>query len=213
MRRDYCEFPRQRWLPVTALLVAALIAGCSTRLPGEGTTHYLLTDKPTASEPTGGERLLRVKRIELARYLDVEGIVMQTSDVAVQAARNHLWAEDLAAQLHRDLRQRLAEQLDGVRVLGPDERLHAPEREIMELTVTVDRFQGRFDGYAVVGGRWQLLDSQGEVQAGKRFQREQVLSHDGYPALVESLKDVWASVVAGIANGLRGAWTGDGLAG
>ncbi len=152
---------------------------------------------------------MRVKRIELARYLDVEGIVMQTSDVAVQAARNHLWAEDLAAQLHRDLRQRLAEQLDGVRVLGPDQRLRAPEREIMELTVTVNRFQGRFDGYAIVGGEWQLLDSQGEVQAGQRFQRERVLSHDGYPALVESLKDAWTSVVTGIANGLRGAWESD----
>ncbi len=198
---------------MTALLVTALIAGCSARAPGEGPTHYLLTDKPTASEPTGGQRLLRVQRIELARYLDVEGIVMQTSDVAVRAARNHLWAEDLAAQLHRDLRQRLAEQLDGVRVLGPDERLRAPEREIMELTVTVDRFQGRFDGYAIVGGRWQLLDSQGEVQAGKRFQREEVLSQDGYPALVESLKDAWTSIVAGIASGVRGAWSSDGPAG
>lgn len=211
-----CHVPgrrRQRWSLVTALLVTTLISGCSARAPGEGPTHYLLTDKPTAPEPTGGQQLLRVKRIELARYLDVEGIVMQTSDVAVRAARNHLWAEDLAAQLHRDLRQRLAEQLDGVRVLGPDERLRAPEREIMELTVTVDRFQGRFDGYAIVGGRWQLLDSEGEVQAGQRFQREEVLSHDGYPALVESLKDAWASVVAGIANGLQGAWGGSGSPG
>lgn len=213
MRREYPGLPRQGWLLVTALLVTALIVGCSTRPPGEGTTRYLLADKPTAPEPMGGERLLRVKRIELARYLDVEGIVMQTSDIAVQAARNHLWAEDLAAQLQRDLRRRLAEQLDGVRVLGPDQQLRAPEREIMELTVTVDRFQGRFDGYAVVGGRWQLLDSRGEVQAGKRFQREQALARDGYPALVKSLKDIWTSVVADIADGLRGAWAGDGLAG
>lgn len=213
MRRDFPGRPRQRWLLVTALLATALIVGCSTRPPGESTTRYLLADKTTASEPLGGERLLRVKRIELARFLDVQGIVMQTSDVAVRAARNHLWAEDLAAQLQRDLRRRLAEQLDGVRVLGPDQQLRAPEREIMELTVTIDRFQGRFDGYAVVGGRWQLLDSRGEVQAGKRFQREQALAHDGYPALVKSLKDVWTSVVADIADGLRGAWAGDGLAG
>lgn len=213
MRRHSRVSRRQWWLPVTALLVTVLVAGCSTRTPDEGPTHYLLTDRPSAPEPTGGQRLLRVKRIELARYLDVEGIVMQTSDVAVRAARNHRWAEDLAAQLHRDLRQRLAEQLDGVRVLGPNERLRAPEREVMELTVTVDRFQGRFDGYAIVGGRWQLVDSEGEVQAGQRFQREEVLAQDGYPALVESLKDAWTDIVAGIANGVRGAWSGDGPAG
>lgn len=212
MRRHIPGSPRQWWLLATALLVTALVAGCSARQPDEGATRYLLTDRPTAAEATGGERLLRVKRIELARYLDVEGVVMQTSDIAVQAARNHLWAEDLAAQLHRDLRQRLAEQLDGVRVLGPAQRLSAPDREIMELTVTVDRFQGRFDGYAIVGGKWQLLDSQGEVRAGKRFHQEEILSRDGYPALVASLKDAWASVVAAIATGLRGAWADDGSA-
>ena len=209
MIRHLPGLPRQRWLLVTALLVAALVAGCSARPPGEGRTQYLLASEPAASEPTSGERLLRVKRIELARYLDVEGVVMQTSDVAVRAARNHLWAEDLAAQLQRDLRLRLAERLDGVRVLSPNQRVRAPEREIMELTVIVDRFQGRFDGYAVVGGQWQLLDSQGEIQAGKRFQREQPLARDGYPALVESLREAWASVVAGIGNALRGAWADD----
>lgn len=213
MKRFVQGLPRQWWWLPTALLAAALITGCSTRPPGDETTHYLLADKTTASEPTGGQRLLRVKRIDLARYLDVQGIVMQTSDIAIRAARNHLWAEDLAAQLHRDLRRQLAEQLDGVRVLGPDQRLRAPEREVMELTVTIDRFQGRFDGYAVVGGQWQLLDSRGEVRAGKRFQREQALARDGYPALVERLQDIWTSVARGIANGLRGAWAGDDRAG
>ncbi|WP_083331072.1 PqiC family protein [Halofilum ochraceum] len=208
MRRHVPGVPLQRWLLVSALVSAALIAGCSARSSAEGATHYLLTDQPTGSEATatGGEGLLRVQRIELARYLDVEGIVMQTSDVAVRSARNHLWAEDLAAQLHRDLAQRLSNQLEGVRVLDPDQQLRAPEREIMQLTVTVDRFQGRFDGYAVVGGKWRLLDSEGEIQAGERFQREQALTQDGYPALVESLKDAWTSVVADIADGLGGAW-------
>jgi len=213
MKRHSPGLSLQPRLLIMALLVVALGTACSARPPGEGTTHYLLADKTTASEPAGGERLLRVKRIELARYLDVDGIVMQTSDVAVRAARNHLWAEDLAAQLHRDLRQRLAEQLDGVRVLGPDQQLRAPGREIMELTVTIDRFQGRFDGYAVVGGKWELLDSGGGIQGGKRFQRQQALAQDGYPALVETLKDAWMRAVADIANGLRGAWTDDAPAG
>jgi uncharacterized lipoprotein YmbA len=214
MKRLVPEIPRKGWLLLTVLVSAALIAGCSTRPPGERATHYLLTEQPTGPEATatGGERLLRVRRIELARYLDVEGIVMQTSDVAVRSARNHLWAEDLAAQLHRDLVQRLSKQLEDVRVLDPDQQLRATEREIMQLTVTIDRFQGRFDGYAVVGGEWRLLDSEGEIQAGERFQREQALTQDGYPALVESLKDAWTSVVADIADGLGGAWAGDGLA-
>lgn len=214
MRWHVRDLPRHGWLLVSALVSAALIAGCSTRSPGEGATHYLLTEQPTASEETitGGERLLRVKRVELARYLDVEGIVMQTSDVAVRSARNHLWAEDLATQLQRDLVQRLSEQLEDVRVLDPDQQLRAPEREIMQLTVTVDRFQGRFDGYAVVGGKWRLLDSEGEIRDGERFLREQVLTRDGYPALVESLKDAWTRVVAGIANGIQGTWAGNGPA-
>lgn len=198
----------RRGVLLASVLVAVLLAlGCSTRSPDDDTTRYLLTDKPAVPDPKGGKRLLRVERIELARYLDSEGIVMQTSEVAIRTARHHLWAEDLAAQLHSDLRRRLAEQLDGVRVLGPDQRINAPDREVMELTVTVDRFLGRFDGYAVVGGQWEVLDSQGEVVAGKRFQREQALARDGYPALVESLKEGWVTVVTGIADGLRGAWS------
>jgi uncharacterized lipoprotein YmbA len=199
------------WVRVlTALLLAALIVGCSSSSPGDETTHYLLTDQSAVVEPGGGRQLLRVERVALASYLDGEGIVMQTSEVAIRAARNHLWADDLAAQLHRDLMGRLAEQLDGVRVLGPDQRVRGPGREVMELTVTLDRFQGRFDGYAVVGGKWQLLDDQGEVRAGQRFRRERPLERDGYPALVSSLKQAWMGIVAGIADGVSQAGWPDG---
>ncbi len=82
--------------------------------------HYLLASEPTASEPTDGQRLLCIKRIELAGFLDVDEIVMQTSDIGVRTARNHLWAQDVAAQLHQDLRRRLVEQLWGARVLAPN---------------------------------------------------------------------------------------------
>lgn len=200
----------QQALVLTALvLVVALMTACSARSTTDDTTRYLLTDDPAAGQPSGGERLLRLKRIELASYLKAEGVIMQTSDIAVREARRHLWAEDLVAQLQRDLGQRLARQLDRVRVLGPDERPRAPERPVLELLVTVDRFQGRFDGYAVVGGDWQLRDGEGEVEASERFQLERPLARDGYPALVTSLKKAWATIVAGIADGVRGAWPGD----
>lgn len=182
---------------VVALLLTAL-AGCASA-PREAATRYLLVNDAARPAPAADAAgTLAVGPVRLARFLAVEGIVMQTSDVAIHEARNHLWAEDLATQLERTLRRQLARALPDVRVReggkGP------------RLTVDVDRFQGRYDGMAVVAGEWELIDADGEAILARPFHVEEALTSDGYAALVSSLEAAWRQVGDSMAETLMAEW-------
>jgi len=182
---------------------AALTAGCAGD-PNAPTSRYLVVSDgaPEAAQPSA-RAVLRVKRPDLAPYLRGEGIVLQTSSNTIREARNHLWAEDLASQLGRDLRHRLASELAGRRVIGPGERAPAKGDDSVVLSVTVDAFQGHFEGYAVVAGDWRLADADGEQLASGRFRETRPLSADGYNALVESLQAAWRGAVERVINDIR----------
>ena len=49
---------------------------------------------------------------------------------------------------------------------GTDDPLS--EAEIQQLRLEIDRFQGRHDGLAVIGGQWQLRDGTGTLLAMDR---------------------------------------------
>ncbi|MFM9268916.1 membrane integrity-associated transporter subunit PqiC [Halomonas elongata] len=169
-----------------AISLAALwLSGCAAG--GTPPTHYTLPDAPLADDAidASSERLLVIRPIRLARYLDVEGIVFQLDDITIQQAKGHQWAEPLGRQLERGLRDRLATRLPDTRIMldGDTARGDAP----LSLRLEVDRFQGRHDGMAVAEGRWQLRDANGELLALTPFSLTTPLETDGYPALVQAL--------------------------
>ncbi|WP_110656220.1 PqiC family protein [Salinicola halimionae] len=196
---------RCRRFGATALLIlsAVAMAGCAAQstptnrftLPEANDPHSSVASE-ARSKPSA--RQLAVSPVEVASYLDQEGIVMQTSDIELAAANQNLWAEALSHQLTRRLRQSLANDLPGVTVLssaqsGPDAQ---------RLTLSVDQFQGRYDGQAVASGEWQLHDGR-HLLAQKHFDITQPLSDDGYPALVRSLGAVWETVAKQVAEEIR----------
>lgn len=168
-----------------ASLAALWLSGCATG--GTPPTHYTLPDAPLADDAIDAstERLLVIRPIRLARYLDVEGIVFQLDDITIQQAKGHQWAEPLGRQLERGLRDRLAVRLPDTRVMldGDTARGDAP----LSLRLEMDRFQGRHDGMAVAEGRWQLRDANGDLLALTPFSLTTPLEADGYPALIKAL--------------------------
>ncbi|MDR5858550.1 hypothetical protein FZZ93_04525 [Halomonas eurihalina] len=168
-----------------ASLAALWLSGCATG--GTPPTHYTLPDAPLADDAidTSADRLLVIRPIRLARYLDVEGIVFQLDDITIQQAKGHQWAEPLGRQLERGLRDRLATRLPDTRIMldGDTARGDAP----LSLRLEMDRFQGRHDGMAVAEGRWQLRDADGELLSLTPFSLTTPLEADGYPALVQAL--------------------------
>lgn len=180
----------------TRLLIPLLLSGL-VGCAGSPTSalRYTLPSPTVAEQSSSASHTLVLDSLELASFLDSEGIVLQRSDILLHQANSHLWAEDLERQLARGLRQRLANRLPDTRVLDT-----ASDAEALSLQVEVDRFQGRYDGMAVAGGRWQLYDADGELLAFEPFQAEVALESDGYPALVRALGRSWDQVADGMAE-------------
>lgn len=188
---------------IKALTAAALslwLAGCASS--GPAPTQYVLPgdDATTVAGANAAHRLI-VAPPRLARFLDVDGLVLQLDDITLNAANQHQWAEPLALQLERGLRARLAARLPDTRVMQED--AEGRRGTAATLRLEVDRFHGRFDGRAVAGGQWQLRDGGGELLAMAPFAVEIELAEDGYPALVRALGRGWDRVADEIAAQIK----------
>ena len=175
-------------------LIALLLTACSG---GAEPAYYALNlptaKSVTAAEQTAGERLV-VTRVTLPEYLNDMGIAYQQDDVQVVTANQARWAEALDKQLTQALVLGLSGRLSGVQVIdGADGR-----PDIWRLSVEVSGFQGRFDGKAVVAGRWVL--QRGDQIHSQPFLRLIPLAEDGYPALVRALRDGWQQEIDELAG-------------
>ena len=175
-------------------LIALLLTACSG---GAEPAYYALNlptaKSVTAAQQTAGERLV-VTRVTLPEYLNDMGIAYQQDDVQVVTANQARWAEALDKQLTQALVLGLSGRLSGVQVIeGADGR-----PDIWRLSIEVSGFQGRFDGKAVVAGRWVL--QRGEQIYSQPFLRLIPLAEDGYPALVRALRDGWKQEIDELAG-------------
>ncbi|NYS61543.1 membrane integrity-associated transporter subunit PqiC [Halomonas salicampi] len=194
----YKEKKVTQWAQPTllALLLSLLLSACASNVTPP--TRYVLLNDNQPHAPGSPKAELSIDTVRLAHYLDVEGIVMQLDDIEMREAREHQWAEGLNRQLARNLRDDLAVLLKEVQVVqgstGSDDAL--------TLQLDVDEFHGRYDGYAVASGQWQLRDAQNKLLHLDRFQARAALENDGYPALVRALSQSWKNVADDIASTL-----------
>lgn len=186
---------RIRYLLLLATCV--LISACASSATPPA--RYMLPNEPLASTPSQPEGTLVLSDPRLAHYLDVDGIVMQLNDITLNAAREHQWAEGLDRQLERRMRANLSQALPTLRII----RGESGQSNTLTLRLTIDQFQGRFDGLAVASGQWQLFNGEGDLVAMENFYAETVLEEDGYPALVRALSVSWDKTAELIASDIR----------
>lgn len=194
----------RRWIvgALTGLLLGGALGGCASNTPAP--ERYTLPAAPV-QDPAGAEarHQLLLAAPRLAHYLDVDGIVMQVDDITLVEARQHQWAEALGRQLQRALRDRLASRLPDTRVMLDEPA--SRETQAQHLVLEVDRFQGRHDGQAVIGGRFRLYAPDGNLLAMHSLDMETVLAADGYPALVRALGRGWDDVADRLATAIEQA--------
>jgi uncharacterized protein len=107
--------PRRLLLLAAPLAAAALPAACGSPSP----TLYAL--RPVAGEArAGGPRVVQLRPIGLARYLDRQQIVRSAEDYRLDVAANDWWGEPLGAMLTRVLVEELSQRLPGTTVLDED---------------------------------------------------------------------------------------------
>ncbi len=158
---------------LTSIAVLLMLSACS----GPAALHYYqLAPVPASTRLHSAAATFYVAPVQVASYLNGRGLVLQQSDVELNMARQHLWAEPLDQQVQRQLRELLAAALPYTAALSM-------QPDTIVVSVQLDRFHGTADGYAVLSGRYQL-----NTQTGSEpFTIRVPLAADGYPALVTAL--------------------------
>lgn len=177
------------------LLVAA---GCASKTV-QPTSYMLPTSIP--EQHYSNALAVAIAPVRLTGLLDNQGIVMELNDIEVHQARHHLWAEDIGVQLQQQLQQRLTASLPQAQIVtkGQPLQIGLPQREVR---VSVNSFQGSYNGSAIVQGQWLLLGDSGQLLKQHNFRIEQPLAADGYPTLVRTLGAAWDQISEQLAAAL-----------
>ncbi len=182
---------------LTLAFIGALLCACTSQ-PAK-VAHYTLPIDSMASEQQDAQPVFVELGIETGGYLSSPGIVYQTSELEIESAYAHRWADSLTAQLRRTLKDRLLDSYGGYRFV---DRMSGNPHKAYHVHIALDRFQGHYDGSAIVSGQWIIRDAANEYLAGDQFHVKTPLETDGYPALVRSLAQGWQSVIDEIATRL-----------
>lgn len=187
-------------------LAAVLLAGCAST-PDSGALFLL--DQPgdtTTTEtaaPASTDTTVTLTQLELSPYLTRDGIVYQTGPNRIVVASKNRWAAPLESQLADGLYDALDRGLARADVRRAGQVAASPSG--FDLAVHVERFQGRYDGNAIISGSWRLYDAKGQVAGRGEFAQITPLQTDGYAALVRALSQGWQQVKQSLVRGVAAA--------
>ena len=168
------------------ILLAGLLAGCSSQTEPVSTTYLLPPGGPETVVATNLP-LLVVRPVEMAEHLSGTGLVYQMSETEVAQAQQNLWAESISNQLTRRINQDLRRKQGRY---WPTELTPALATSgLPRLQVKFSQFNGHYSGLAKVSGEWLLLDGEGGLQRVYPFAFEVPLAQDGYDAQVKALSE------------------------
>ncbi|MCB1843622.1 MAG: membrane integrity-associated transporter subunit PqiC [Halioglobus sp.] len=181
-----------------ALLVALLCLAACAGQPIEP-SHYLLR-APNAAEsrPLQFSTDYALGSVGIAPYLDQPGLILETPDGTLRAARNHLWAEPVFDAVQNYLRETLSA------ALGQDLPLAPQRADVTRINVRIDQMHGTRDGQARLIAYWWL--SQGDTLGDAfKFAQTRALERDGYAALAQAQAALLTELGEQIAGALRPA--------
>jgi uncharacterized protein len=134
--------------------IAAALAGCTSPNP----MLYTIQTAPGPVEP-GAPRVVLVRQVAIARYLDREEIVRSADNYRLQVMSNDWWGEPLGAMLNRVLVAELSQRLPRSTVLADTGAVSAEPGATV--TLDIERLDEDAAGNLVL-----------DAQAGVRFAGE-----------------------------------------
>lgn len=134
---------RRTLLLLPPLLLPALAAGCTSPEPA----YYTLAAQPGVATG-GGVRLVELRRIGLAGYLDRPEIVRNGSDYRLRITTGERWGEPLGDLVARVLAEDLTSRLPGSSVFTSAGSISATPDATVELDV--QRLDADADGQVVL---------------------------------------------------------------
>lgn len=147
------------------IISGLLLAACGTT---PEVRYYLIPARPGVAEPGAlpAGKVVGFGPMSLPEYLDRPQMVTRTSASRLQYLDEQRWAEPLAENITRVLREDLAGRLDVDQVLA----YPWPRSRVVDFQVTLDitRFDADSTGTVSLEGHWSLLKQGGNASIAGR---------------------------------------------
>lgn len=183
----------------TLILVFTLLAtGCASQSPE--LTQYLLRADTADSI---GERLpatTGIGQLTVSPYIDVQGLVVETSDGIVRTAHHHQWAEPLRDSLP----DYLASEMFVISKKTINTHSDKESNWTLRIDIHINQLHGTADGNAKLEANWSVLDARDlSVLSENVFSDSEPLSSDGYNALFLAEKTLLRRLAGAITETLN----------
>lgn len=178
---------------LSCLLLATLLSACGGT-PVQQNYYLLRADTSISTGALSTTAPFVLGGVRIAPYIDQPGLLVETEQGQIQAARFHQWAEPAQEGIRRYLLAELYRTSDGAVQPAGNE----PDYTI---NVIIDQMHGTADGAAILIAYWSIYRG-GELIHTHQFVDREPLSADGYPALAEAHKRLLTNLAENITAGL-----------
>ncbi|WP_422386572.1 ABC-type transport auxiliary lipoprotein family protein [Candidatus Pantoea edessiphila] len=130
-----------------------------------------------------------IQQVLVPDHLAGNGLVYQINDVEYIITSNNLWTNPLVQQLKQTMIYNLSKNLPEWII---SDLPSLSETKKNKLVVIVNKFQGRYDGKAIISGNWMIKYQKFFIKRNFNFILPQY--KDGYDELVNTLSLGWQKV-------------------
>ena len=182
---------------VLGLLLLSLLGGCASQ-PVETSNYLMRSGQELVSRQLDPSREYALGNVVIASYIDQPGLVMETEDGEIRAAKHHQWAEPVYDVVYNQLSVEIS------RARGEDILSRELVRAPVVLDIQIDQLHGTNRGTARLVAHWWLR-REGSLVSAHQFAEEQALATDGYNALVAAEAALLTRLAEAIAASLPAA--------
>lgn len=127
--------------------------------------------------------------VELAPALNMDGVMIELSDISLRPAQNFRYVDALSKEL---------------RLLAIDEYLKQGVPNNYHTAIFISKFQGTLDGQVKLWAYIEVRNSHNRLIFRDEFKREGKIAEDGYGPIVQSLKDTYISIIDEVISKVKG---------
>lgn len=173
------------------------VAACSSPDPN----YYSIITRPGPSVG-GGPKVVLVKDIGLASYLDRREIVRSSENYRLDVMANDWWGEALGSMLGRVLVQELSQRLPQSSVYGESGAINTDPTATVG--VNIQRLDADKAGVLILIAQVAIDFNRPRRTAGRNFTISKPLATQDIPGLVAAISDAVGELADGIAGLLHG---------
>jgi hypothetical protein len=183
-------------LALPALGLPLLAAACSSPEP----VLYTIPMKPGPALP-GGPRVVQLRDLGLANYLDRKEIVRSSEDYKLGVASNNWWGESLSSMLSRVIVVGLSQRLPGSNIYAEGGAISADPNAV--LAINIQRLDPDKGGTLQLLAQASIEFNRPKRSAAKTFQISKAAPSTDVADQVAAISDAMAELTDGLAAMLR----------